>query len=77
METLIFSLCFIIGALGTAFVLYYLRTRRLLKTQHELLMESSTLVAVLAKKLAKVKDGDASEPDSEKPCDCKTKAESK
>lgn len=77
METLIFSLCFIIGALGTAFVLYYLRTRRLLKTQHELLMESSTLVAVLAKELAKVKDGDASEPASEKPCDCKTKAESK
>jgi hypothetical protein len=77
METLIFSLCFIIGALGTAFVLYYLRTRKLLKTQHELLMESSTLVAVLAKELAKAKDGDTSEPAPEKPCDSKAKAKSK
>lgn len=37
METLLYVLGFIIGALGTSFLLYFLKTRKLLQTQHELI----------------------------------------
>jgi hypothetical protein len=37
METLLYVLGFIIGALGTSFLLYFLKTRKVLRTQHELI----------------------------------------
>lgn len=36
METLLYALGFIIGALGTAFLLYFLKTRKTLRQQHEI-----------------------------------------
>ena len=38
METLLYVLGFIIGALGTWFVLYYLKTRKTLRTRHKVIM---------------------------------------
>lgn len=37
METLLYVLGFIIGALGTWFLLYFLKTRKVLRSQHELI----------------------------------------
>lgn len=37
METLLYVLGFIIGVLGTWFLLYFLKTRKVLRTQHELI----------------------------------------
>lgn len=44
METLLYVLGFIIGALGTSFLLYFLKTRKVLRTQHELI-EILTVIA--------------------------------
>lgn len=35
METMLYVAGFIIGILGTSFLLYYLKTRKLLRTQHQ------------------------------------------
>lgn len=37
METLLYVAGFIIGALGTSFLLYFLKTRKTLRMQHELI----------------------------------------
>ena len=37
METLLYVLGFVIGALGTSFLLYFLKTRKILRKQHELI----------------------------------------
>lgn len=37
METLLYVLGFIIGALGTWFLLYFLKIRKLLRSQHHLI----------------------------------------
>lgn len=39
METLVYVLGFIIGALGTWFFLYYRKTRKLLLAQHKLILD--------------------------------------
>jgi hypothetical protein len=39
METLVYVLGFIIGALGTSFFLYYRKTRKLLLAQHRLVLD--------------------------------------
>jgi hypothetical protein len=39
METLLYVLGFVIGALGTSFLLYFLKTRKLLRTQHKLILD--------------------------------------
>lgn len=44
METLLYVLGFIIGALGTWFLLYFLKTRKTLRQQHELI-ETLTIFA--------------------------------
>ena len=44
METLLYVLGFIIGALGTSFLLYLLKTRKVLRQQHELI-EILTVIA--------------------------------
>ena len=37
METLLYVVGFIIGVLGTSFLLYFLKTRKTLRMQHELI----------------------------------------
>lgn len=39
METMLYVAGFIIGILGTSFLLYYLKTRKLLRTQHHLILD--------------------------------------
>lgn len=69
METLLYVLGFIIGALGTSFLLYLLKTRKTLRQQHELI-ELLTVIAFdkiiehLNKKDSDMKD---SEPARQEP----------
>lgn len=65
METLIYALGFIIGALGTLFLLYYLKTRKLLRLQHELLVA----ILAMASDSLKLFDAMRKEPARSKPCD--------
>lgn len=51
METLVYIFGFVIGVLGTSFFLYYHKTKKLLKKQHELIME---LMFILLSERAKV-----------------------
>lgn len=44
METLVYILGFVIGVLGTSFFLYYHKTKKLLKKQHELIMELTLIL---------------------------------
>lgn len=66
METLLYALGFIIGALGTAFLLYFLRTRKTLRQQHEIIMEFPLVLHALTKKIVELEK----EKGPKKPCDC-------
>lgn len=55
METLLFALGFIIAALGTWFLLYYLKTRKTLRLQHKIIMEFPVILTALAKDLEEAK----------------------
>lgn len=54
METLLYVLGFVIGALGTSFLLYFLKTRKLLRTQHELILNLT--FALVGKDVAKKRE---------------------
>ena len=54
METLLYVLGFVIGALGTSFLLYFLKTRKLLRTQHELILNLT--FALVGKGVAKKRE---------------------
>lgn len=55
METLLYVLGFVIGALGTWFLLYFLKTRKLLRSQHKLILDLT--FALLGKDIAKEREG--------------------
>lgn len=57
METMIYVLGFIIGALGTLFLLYFLRTRKTLREQNELIMEFPMVLHALVSKLRDLEQG--------------------
>lgn len=70
METLLYVLGFIIGALGTWFLLYFLKTRKLLRTQHKLIIDFTMLLASMPQEIADLKDRKKSDESAEKkPCD--------
>lgn len=74
METLLYVLGFIIGALGTWFLLYFLKTRKLLRQQHELIMEFPIVLHALTEKLIELETGKKHEkPAKKKPCECDPK----
>ena len=79
METLIFALCFIIGALGTWFLLYFLKTRKTLRQQHEIIMEFPLVLHALTKKLVELQTGKDKESaeQNDKPTPCDEKSEVK
>lgn len=54
METLLYALGFIIGALGTAFLLYFLKTRKTLRQQHEIIVEFPLVLHALTKKIVEL-----------------------
>lgn len=54
METLLYVAGFIIGILGTSFLLYYLKTSKLLRTQHHLILDLT--FALIGKGIKKEKD---------------------
>lgn len=54
METLLYVLGFVIGALGTSFLLYFLKTRKTLRTQHELILNLT--FALVGKDIAKKRE---------------------
>lgn len=54
METLLYVLGFVIGALGTWFLLYFLKTRKLLHEQHELILHLT--FALVGKDLSKKRE---------------------
>lgn len=54
METLLYAEGFIIGVLGTSFLLYFLKTRKLLRTQHELILNLT--FALVGKDVAKKRE---------------------
>ncbi len=54
---MIYVLGFIIGALGTSFLLYFLRTRKTLREQQELIIEFSMVVHALVNKLRELEQG--------------------
>lgn len=54
METLLYLLGFIIGALGTWFLIYFLKTGKLLRKQHEVI--SSLIFALVGKDIAKKRE---------------------
>lgn len=71
METLLYVLGFVIGALGTWFLLYFLKTRKTLRKQHELIMEFPLVLHALVKKIEELQNGEESKDSVEKkPCDC-------
>lgn len=63
METMLYVAGFIIGILGTSFLLYYLKTRKLLRTQHHLILD---LTFALIGKGVKKKEDDADKPQEKK-----------
>ena len=70
METLLYVLGFIIGALGTWFLLYFLKTRKLLRTQHKLIINFTMILCSMSKEIADLKNGKKSDESAEKkPCD--------
>ena len=69
METLLYAEGFIIGVLGTSFLLYFLKTRKTLRMQHELI-EMFTLKMIaedLKERVDKCK----------KPCENESKSQEK
>lgn len=69
METLLYVCGFIIGVLGTSFLLYFLKTRKILRMQHELI-EMFTL-KMIAEDLKKKVD------ECKEPCKEKIKSQGK
>lgn len=62
METLVYALGFIIGALGTWFLLYYLKTRKTLRIQHKIIMDLTfALVGKDIAEMMKKKDKEMAE----------------
>lgn len=72
METLLYVLGFVIGALGTWFLLYFLKTRKLLRTQHKLILDLTfALVGKdLAKKCEEMDKAKESAEQKDKPTPC-------
>ena len=66
METLLYVLGFVIGALGTWFLLYFLKTRKTLRQQHEIIMEFSLVLHALTKKLVELQTGKDDAPAEQK-----------
>ena len=69
METLVYLLGFLLGAIGTWFLVYFLKTRKTLRQQHKIIMEFPLVLAMLTKK---IKEGKESEP-----CSCEPQEENK
>lgn len=68
METLLYVAGFIIGVLGTSFLLYFLKTRKTLRMQHKLI-EMFTLKMIaedLKEKVDERKESDEQEKPKEK-----------
>lgn len=78
METLLYVLGFVIGALGASFLLYFLKTRKTLRQQHEIIMENIFVLHVLTKKIAELQTGkdkeSAEQKDKPTPSDEKCEA---
>ena len=53
METLVFLLAALVGTIGTWFLVYFLKTQKLLKTQHKLILDMG--LALIGKDLAEIK----------------------
>lgn len=68
METLLYVAGFIIGVLGTSFLLYFLKTRKTLRMQHELIkMFTLKMIAEdLKEKVDKCKESGDQETQQEK-----------
>lgn len=67
METLLYVAGFIIGVLGTWFLLYYLKTRKLLRTQHHLILDLTfALISAGVKPKKDDESKDADKPQEEK-----------
>lgn len=79
METLLNVLGFVIGALGTSFLLYFLKTRKTLRQQHEIIMENIFVLHVLTKKITELQTGKDKESaeQNDKPTPCDEKGEAK
>lgn len=73
METLLYVLGFVIGALGTWFLLYFLKTRKTLRQQHEIIMEFPLVLHALTKKIVELQTGkdkeSAEQKDKHTPCE--------
>lgn len=74
METLLYVLGFVIGALGTWFLFYFLKTRKLLRTQHKLILDLTFgLVGKdLAKKCEEMDKAKESADQKDKPTPCES-----
>lgn len=72
METLLYVLGFVIGVLGTSFLLYFLKTRKTLRQQHEIIMEFPLVLHAL-KKIVELQTGkdkeSAEQKDKPTPCE--------
>lgn len=68
METLLYVAGFIIGVLGTWFLLYFLKTRKTLRVQHELIrvFALKKIAEDLKEKVDERKDSDEQEKPKEK-----------
>lgn len=73
METLLYVLGFVIGVLGTSFLLYFLKTRKTLRQQHEIIMEFPLVLHALTKKIVELQTGkdkeSAEQKDKPTPCE--------
>ena len=74
METLLYVLGFVIGALGTWFLLYFLKTRKHLRTQHEIILNLTFAlvgkdVAKKREELEKADKESADQKDKPTPCE--------
>lgn len=73
METLLYVLGFVIGALGTWFLLYFLKTRKTLRQQREIIMEFPLVLHALTKKIVELQTGkdkeSAEQKDKPTPCE--------
>lgn len=66
METLLYVAGFIIGTLGTSFLLYFLKTRKTLRQQHEIIMEFPLVLHALTKKIVELQAGKDDAPAEQK-----------
>ena len=73
MDTLLYVLGFVIGALGTWFLLYFLKTRKILRKQHVIIMEFPLVLHALSKKIVELQTGkdkeSAEQNDKPTPCE--------